>query len=134
MFLLNWYRQWKTIRAEFHEDKICVSCESLKQQVEILQYNNNQLLSALTQKPGEPIRQDTSNLKPMLPRRVPWGQRRQMLEAEDRHRAELLRKKTEEMTPPVASVASTTLEELESEVGVVDAESEREANTSAARS
>jgi len=57
-----------------------------------------------------------------------------MLEAEDRHRAELLRKKTEEMTPPVASVASTTLEELESEVGVVDAESEREANTSAARS
>jgi hypothetical protein len=55
-----------------------------------------------------------------------------MLEQEDRHRAELLRNKEKEMTPPVASVASTTLEALEEEVGVVDAE--REANTAATHS
>jgi len=132
MFLLNWYRQWKTIRAEFHEDKVCVSCESLKQQVEILQYNNNQLLGALTHKPEIIERTIDPNLKPMLPRRVPWAQRRQMLEQEDRHRAELLRNKEKEMTPPVASVASTTLEALEEEVGVVDAE--REAHTAATHS
>ena len=138
MWLLNWYRQWKQIRAEFHEDKVCISCESLKQQVEILQHNNNELLQGLLAagRPSPEPRQNLDNLKPMMPRRLPWAQKRQMLEAEDRHRASLLRDKQKEMnpTPPVASVASTTLEELEQEVGVVDASEERETNTAAAHS
>lgn len=143
MFLLKWYREFKQIREEFRREPICVSCESLKQQVEILQHNNNQLLSALTNKPvGEP-RVNTDNLQPLRPYRIPWKQQRQMLEAEDRHRAELLKKKHEEMNPlPIKTVASTTLEELEKEVGVVDEsvgdrngrQEERETNTSAAYS
>lgn len=119
MFLLKWYREFKEIRAEFKSDVVCVSCESLKQQVEVLQYNNNQLLGALTHKPEVVERVIDPNLKPMLPRRMPFTQRREMLEAEDRHRAQLLRKKAEEMAP-TPTVASTTLEALEDEVGVGD--------------
>ena len=137
MFLLKWYREFKQIRQEFHEDKVCISCESLKQQVEILQYNNNELLQGLLTA-GKPVvepRVNMDNLRPMMPRKVPWAQRRQMLEAEDRHRASLLKEKEKEMTPPVATVAATTLEALEQEVGVVserDTENaERETDTAA---
>jgi hypothetical protein len=135
MFLLDWYKQWKQIRSDFFQPPVCASCEALKETVNSLQYQNSQLLAALTRTPPTEPRVDLGGLKPVLPHRIPWKQQRQMLEAEDRHNAQLLRKKQEEMNPrpttPIATVASTTLEELEREVGVVDEDAgkERETNT-----
>lgn len=139
MFLIKWYREWKQVRADFYEPKICVSCEALKETIGQLQYQNSQLLSALTRTPVPEQRVIDPNLKPILPHVIPWKQRRQMLEAEDRHNAQLLKKKREEMNPtsqpPIASVAATTLEELEREVGVVrEEDAEREADTAQAHS
>lgn len=131
MFLLKWYREWKQIRSEFFQPPVCASCEALKETVNSLQYQNGQLLAALTHKPEivQPV--IDPNLKPMMPRRVPWGVKRQMLESQDKAQHDaLLKKKQQEMNPPVQSVAATTLEELEREVGVVEEDAERETNAS----
>jgi len=68
-----------------------------------------------------------------MPRHVPWRVRQQELEAEDRKAAELMRAKTKEINIPPAEKKeenqsinvenvdrSKSIEELETELGVVD--------------
>lgn len=128
MFLLNWYRQLLEIRQEFRRETVCQSCETLKQQIETLRYDNQQLLGALVTKETKvetPI--DTSNLKPIKPRMIPWSQRRHMLEENDRQQAQLLKKAREE-----GATLKPETEELERELGIAGQEREAQAKSGTA--
>jgi hypothetical protein len=104
MFLLDWYKEWLNIRAEVaqrkrdlskdvrQEEKVCESCETLKQQLEISNYEKDRLLNRLLEKPDkEPDRTIAPEPQALKPRMVPWAVRKQMLEREDREKARSLR-------------------------------------------
>jgi hypothetical protein len=99
-------RQQEEFKREQAEDKICDSCETLKYEVERLRADNDKLLARLLEKP-EPVIERTVAPEPMAvpPRATLWAVRRQMLEAEDREKAKLLK------NTPVASDATQRLED-----------------------
>src|SRR3990167_838203 len=105
-------------REEARDKKICVSCETLQRHVERLYFENDRLTQALIDagKPStEPERINTQNLIPVRPRNVPWGVRKQALEAEDRHKAKLER---EAPKPQTSGESSAETRALEVELGV----------------
>ena len=90
------------------EDAPCASCETLKSQLEIANYDKRQMLDTILSftKPPEVRLPEAREIAPIMPKAVPWAVRRQMLEQEDRERARIMRQKQEE------------IEELEKKVGV----------------
>lgn len=91
------------------EEPPCASCELLRMQLEKCDSERKELLSRLLDKDKETVAQpDTKTLQPILPNFVPWRVRQQMLEAEDREKARVMRAKVEEMGIP----------DLEKELGV----------------
>lgn len=105
-------------KLEKEESRICNSCETLKYENERLRADNDRLLARILEKPVTeptvreapvPLTRPTSGLS--------WPMRRQMLEAEDRKKAQILASAPK----PDSSVA-----DLEAELGVV--EKERESN------
>lgn len=122
MFLLNWYRQWLELKAEYKQPDICESCETLRQQNEFLRQDNDKILTRLlapitTERAPEVV----DNVTPIKRGHIPWNVRRQSLESEDRKRAQLAR------NAPKPVTADTELRDLEKEV--LGAEQEREAKT-----
>ena len=101
---------------EIQDARICSSCETLKQQLEIANYEKRELLNKLI-KP-EPIQVEQPDFSQMRPKAVPWRVRREELEAEDRKRAQLLKEKEKELKSVVANHVSETVDELEKELGV----------------
>lgn len=96
------------------ENKVCSSCEILKAQLERLTYENQKLLDRILEKPTpEPVREPP---QVTIPRNIPWNVRRQMLEAEDREKARLMR----EAPKPI------TTEDLEKELDIATAQREVE--------
>ena len=99
MFLLDWYRQYLNIKWESRErknlvvidEKVCQSCETLKQQLEIANYEKGQLLNRLLKEPEKIPEVTEAPPMKVMPRVVPWQVRRQMLEKEDREKARLLK-------------------------------------------
>lgn len=100
MFLLDWYRQFLNIRTEFRqkraevviEETICKTCETLKEQMSILNHEKEKLLNRLLERPEvEPERIEAPEPQAVKPRMVPWNVRRQMLEREDREQAKILK-------------------------------------------
>lgn len=95
-------------------------------QLAIANAEKQRMLDALLEKPQSEIehrKPDTSEPKEVKPRMMTWNMRRQMLEAEDRKSAEILRKKQDEREtllknskPPVST------KELENLVGIEDAQ------------
>jgi len=110
-------------RDEQTENKVCQSCETLKMQLSIANIEKQRLLDALLDKPKVNIEPekvlDHELLKPKLKL---WNVQRQLLEAEDRKKAEILRKKTEDIA------------KLEKELGVSDAETVERSNAENASS
>lgn len=82
---------------ELRDSKVCNSCEVLKSTVTRLQFENERLLNNILIKPVEEARVSTENLRPIMPKHIPWTVKRQMLETEDRAKAVLLKTKTEEL-------------------------------------
>ena len=129
MFLLNWYKQWLEIRVESkekqillkQENNICNSCETLKQQLEIVNYEKRQLINRILEKPESEPEREFAPIPKELPKVVPWHIRRQMLEAEDRKKAELLRK-----APKSDTEIKTDVEQLEREMDIATAIREAE--------
>jgi hypothetical protein len=103
-------------KVEREELKVCASCEILKQQLSIMMLERDRLLTnLLVGSPVEPpniTQQEPQVIKPKI---VPWSVRRQMLEAEDRRKAELLR------NVPKPTIQQVSIEQLEKEIGVNDA-------------
>lgn len=87
------------------ELRVCQSCEALKTQLEF----QNLLIKELTRRPEPESNASTENLKPIVPKHIPWAVRRAQLEKEDRELASRLRmEKQREVT------ADNLDEELES--------------------
>lgn len=80
------------------EPPVCETCEVLREQLARVISERNELLNKLINKP-EPIEPpiDKAQLKPIVPRHIPWPVRRQLLEAEDREAARLAREKAKEI-------------------------------------
>src|SRR5688572_15683391 len=117
MFLLNWYEKWLEIRREYKAEKPCESCETLKMELAHLHADRKQLLDRILERPSPPVDRIGDNVTPILPKRgVPWNARRQMLEANDRHQAQLLKNAPKPQPVVTATPTDTDLQELEDEV------------------
>ena len=81
------------------EETPCPTCAVLRDQLEKSETERRELLHRLMDNPQtEPlIEKEKEDLEPVKPTFIPWRVRQQMLEAEDKKRAELLRKKNEEL-------------------------------------
>lgn len=87
------------------DNKICQSCETLKTQLDISNFEKKQLLERLLN-PIQPEKPEPVEYEPIPNKNVPWNVRRQMLEAEDREKAKLMR------------AAPKSTEILEKELGI----------------
>ena len=125
MFLLKWYKELLDIKYERSARKrdleFCSACETLKLQLAIANEERKMLISKLTDKPEVvEVHPDTSTLKPINPKHMNWNVRRQMLEAEDREAAKLMRQKKEETKSDSKTDKTLTIHEIEKELGVVN--------------
>jgi hypothetical protein len=122
MFLLNWYREYLEIKSERESKKrelnYCSACETLKLQLAIANEERKLLINKLTDKP-EVIedKPNTNELKPIMPNRMNWNTRRQLLEAESREAAKLM-KQNEAITRSSTEGQVLTIHEIEKELGV----------------
>ena len=134
MFLLKWYEEFcrirfnnRSIKQEFEhrnhreekEIRICESCETLKQQLEIANYERAKLLDRIMEKP-EPVVERPEPPQMTRPRMMPWAIRQQMLEREDRAKAHAQRNAAQ---PDKTEV---TIEDLEKELDVASATREQQ--------
>lgn len=89
----------------------CESCDVLQKQLEIANYEKKQLLEHILDftKPAVIEPPATRNIEPITPKTVPFSVKRQMLEQEDRVKAEILKQKEQELKD---------IESLEKEVGL----------------
>lgn len=89
----------------------CETCEILRDQLDESNRERKELLRRLLDRDKpEPLPVQTEEKPiPITPAFVPWRVKQQMLEAEDREKAKLMRNRTKE------------IEELEKELGVSDA-------------
>lgn len=72
-------------------DRICESCETLRIEIARLRDENEKLLDRILEKPEVAEIRKAAPVMQQMPKNVPWNVRRQMLEAEDRERAKILR-------------------------------------------
>ena len=90
-------------------------------QLAVANEERKMLISKLTDKPEVvEVHPDTSTLKPINPKHMNWNVRRQMLEAEDREAAKILRQKRDETKSETKSDKALTIHEIEKELGVVN--------------
>jgi len=96
---------------EARELKHCDSCDILKMQLALKTDECNKLMDRLLNPPTqEPVNEPLVNVtRPNPTRYTTWAVRKQMLEQEDKKKAELLRQ---------APKPSSSVEELEKELGV----------------
>lgn len=71
------------------EARVCNSCESLKLYIARLELEKDRLLNEVLHKPEPIAAVEETELKPILPRYVPFRVRQQELEANDRKKAQL---------------------------------------------
>lgn len=85
-------------KEEKQENKVCYSCETLKSLLDTANYEKTQLLNALlaARNPTPLAKEEVVIPQAIPPRNLHWNARRQLLEAEDRKKAALLREKEEE--------------------------------------
>ena len=104
----------------------CATCEVLREQLANSERERRELLHKLLEKdkpePVAPVQEE--ELKPILPDFIPFRIKRQMMEAESRREAQLLKAKKKEMTE---SKISPSVAELEKELGIDDASQEPKA-------
>ncbi len=100
------------------EEPPCEACEILRAQLASSERERRELLHKLLN-PEPPPAQITQKeeLEPITPQFTPWRMRKQMLEAEDRRQAELLRQRAKEVASAEPETAAR-INELEQELGV----------------
>lgn len=140
MFLLKWYREYLEIKnealAKELEIDFCPTCEALKLELAKAHDMNRVLLSSITN-PKQPEEKaiNIEELKPIVPaRHQTFTMRRQMMQAEDRRKADALRRQEEESRTVVKNeseipsvkteVDSNLTAELEAELDIVNKERE----------
>jgi len=98
------------------EPPTCLTCEVLRSQLDESNIERRELLTRLLErdKPEPVSSAKTDELQPIRPQFTPWRVRQQMLEAEDRKQAQLLREKQKEMSES----RKPNIEELEKELEI----------------
>lgn len=110
--MFNWIKELIEIKHQARERKLrllaehegnknkCQSCEVLKETVDRLRFENDRLFNELLKKNTDTTPVSTQPPIPLTPPRghIPWAVRRQMLEAEDREKAKLMREAPKEST------------------------------------
>lgn len=77
----------------------CLVCDALREQLTNSERERRELLQrVLAPSVPEPVEEAKEELKPIQSQFVPWRVRQQMLEAEDRHKASLLKNKQKEIS------------------------------------
>lgn len=111
----NWiHRFFNPHCPECAHDRVCPSCEILREQLATANYEREKLLNIIIEKNRpESVSTLHGEEKSIKPTFIPWRARQQMLEAEDREKARILRTDAE--------LNKKSTEELEKELGVVDA-------------
>lgn len=101
----------------------CVTCEVLRIQLDESNRERKELLHKLLDKVNpEPSPEVKEEYEPIKPQFTPWRVRQQMLEAEDRKKAQLLKGKKDE------------IDALEKELGIPDALHRSDAQVEARKS
>lgn len=117
-------------REEARETEVSLAVETLQRQLEIANHEKEQLLDRLLKEPEkETPRELPASYVP--PRTIPWNMRRQMLESEDRRKAQLMRSGAAQPDRP-APVVQTRVEDLEKELGVDDGAEDKETKDNSA--
>lgn len=128
--MFAWLRELLEIRAEFQSRKleivsaerqdlleVCNSCETLKSQLEIANYEKKVLLDKLLQEPTIPLVSEAP-VEISRPKTLPWRVKRQLLEQEDRERARLMRE------APKPETIAADIADLERELDVAELDRE----------
>ena len=95
--MFTWLEEFYRIRRE---NRACHTCEVLRLENARLLIEQSKLLDRILEKPVEKVIEQERDLKPLLPNTISWNKRRQMLEAEDRRKAQLIQQQkisTEEL-------------------------------------
>ena len=103
---------------ECSHDKVCKSCETLERQLEIANEDKKKLLEIILErnKISENDTTSKTETEPIKPRMIPWSVRKNLLEAEDREKARILRSQDPEQKK---------IEELEKEIGIASGAKEK---------
>jgi|GEM_PF-3609559 len=134
MFLLDWYKEWLDIRAKknvvVQEEKVCASCETLKQQLEIANYERNKMLDRIMEKPKVEPERVVAPIPTSRPVVMPWRIRQQTMEREDRMKAAAMKNAAQPDIKSAAQppVVDKELEELEKELDSATAARESQSN------
>jgi hypothetical protein len=100
--MFKWLKEYLEIKYQFKEQQlalqaeslICKSCETLKNQLDIANYEKKQLLESIlqsdTHRTASHTQSEASAPQQIKPHSIPWAVRKQMLEAEDRQKARIL--------------------------------------------
>jgi len=110
--MFNWLKELVEIRTNYLERKAelntCQSCETLKLEMERLRIENKELLNRILNPIVDNSAKQVMEEPRQLPKHnLPWNARRQLLEAEDRAKAKLMKQNT------------ISTEELEKELDIV---------------
>jgi len=111
--LVNWWHHVTNPHCaicsdEQHEQRQCKNCDTLRGLLESEKFEKKELLNYLLVPKTEARISEPITQQPVMPRSVPWKVRAQMLEAEDRKTAQIMRDKQNEM--------AATTEDLEKEL------------------
>lgn len=120
--MFNWLEELLEIKYRFKERKregvVCNSCEILKSQLNLANIEKHELLSRiLNPAVKEEPKINTEDLKPISRHTIPWKARQQMLENEDRIKANLIKN-----APKADKKLESDLDELERELDIVSKE------------
>lgn len=99
-------------RQEKEESKICPTCDTLRQLLETEKFENKQLLDRLLFVPSNPPVEQNGEPIPIRQNPISLRVRREMLEKEDRAKAQVLQRKEKELT--------YSTEDLEKVLGIED--------------
>jgi hypothetical protein len=104
-------------KEEAVDSQVCESCEILKQQLEIANFEKRQLLQAVLDNAKSNNQPSTVevNYEQIKPKMATWAMRKQMLEAEDRKQAELMKRSS--ITEDIV-VNDAEIEALEKQLGI----------------
>jgi len=107
MILSDLLRKWFDL-----EEKPCLSCETLRRQLEIVNYEKKELLSTIMNlvKP-QVVESSPVNVEPIKPKLVTHTMKRQMMEEADRARARKLREVEEDNRVSIESLEKTVIGE-----------------------
>ena len=113
----NWFHRLlnphcPTCHEDDENSKVCNSCEVLRTQLDVTIRERDRLLSKLLD--DTPKTSSQQPMEPTKPINIPWNVRRQMLEAEDREKARLIK------NAPIPTLIPT--EDLERELDLVSSE------------